>query len=75
MNTERTRTNEEQTRLRSNLGALGGSNQEEKLRTKYVEKLDAQEKRFEEIEAQIKKNQEKVKEIDAKIEELLKKMG
>jgi hypothetical protein len=75
LNTERTRTNEEQTRLRNNLGALGGTNQEEKLRTKYVEKLDAQEKRFEEIEVQIKKDQERVKEIDVKIEELLKKMG
>jgi hypothetical protein len=75
LNTERSRTNEEQTRLRNNLGALGGTNQEEKLRTKYVEKLDAQEKRFEEIEVQIKKDQERVKEIDVKIEELLKKMG
>jgi len=75
LNTERSRITEEQTRLRNNLGALGGSNQEEKLRTKYVEKLDAQEKRFEEIELLIKKDQEKVKDIDAKIEELLKKMG
>jgi len=75
LNTERSRINEEQGRLRSNMNALGRSTQEEKLRAKYIEKLDGQEKRFEDIEAQIKKDQEKIKEIEVQIEELLKKMG
>jgi hypothetical protein len=75
LNSEKSRISEEQSRLRSNLGALGSTNQEEKLRSKYVEKLDLQEKRFEEIEKLLVKNQERIKEIDAKIEEMLKKMG
>jgi hypothetical protein len=75
LNTERSRITEEQGRLRSNLNALGSSTQEEKLRAKYIEKLDGQERRFEDIEALIKKDQEKIKDIEVQIEELLKKMG
>jgi len=75
LNVERTRITEEQGRLRSNLNALGRTNQEEKLRNKYIEKLDGQERRFEDIEALIKKDQEKIKDIEVQIEELLKKMG
>jgi hypothetical protein len=69
--TERTRIQEEQSRLRSNMNSLGSSNQEAKLRTKYVEKLDAQEKRFEEILETIEKNEEKIKELEKKVDEML----
>jgi hypothetical protein len=69
--TERARIQEEQSRLRSNMNSLGSSNQEAKLRTKYVEKLDAQEKRFEEILETIEKNEEKIKELEKKVDEML----
>jgi len=69
--TERTRIQEEQSRLRSNMNSLGSSNQEAKLRTKYVEKLDVQEKRFEEILDTIEKNEEKIKELEKKVDEML----
>jgi hypothetical protein len=69
--TERTRIQEEQSRLRSNMNSLGSSNQEAKLRTKYVEKLDVQEKRFEEILETIEKNEEKIKELEKKVDEML----
>jgi hypothetical protein len=69
--TERTRIQEEQSRLRSNMNSLGSSNQEAKLRTKYVEKLDAQEKRFEEILETIEKNEEKIRELEKKVDEML----
>jgi len=75
LNTERSRTNEEQSRLRSNMNSLSGNTQEAKLRAKYVEKLDQQERRYEEIEALIKKHQATIKELDDEIEAKLKKMG
>jgi len=69
--TERGRIQEEQSRLRSNMNSLGSSNQEQKLRSKYVEKLDVQEKRFEEILETIEKNEERIKELEKKVDEML----
>ncbi len=43
----------EQGRLRQNLESLGTSQKEDTLRAKYVDKLDAQENRFEEIKARL----------------------
>ena len=68
---ERGRIQEEQARLRSNMNSLGSSNQEQKLRSKYVEKLDVQEKRFEEILETIEKNEVRIKELEKKIDEML----
>jgi len=68
---ERGRIQEEQARLRSNMNSLGSSNQEQKLRAKYVEKLDVQEKRFEEILETIEKNEVRIKELEKKIDEML----
>jgi predicted RNase H-like nuclease (RuvC/YqgF family) len=72
MEGERSKIYNEQSRLRSNLESLGSSNREEKLRIKYVDKLDAQEKRLEDIDENIKDNKKKIEKLDKEIE---KKLG
>jgi hypothetical protein len=62
---------EEQNRLRENLQALGTSPKEEKLRSKYVDKLDEQETRVEEIKKLIKANTEKIDKINKQIDKML----
>jgi uncharacterized protein (DUF3084 family) len=68
---ERARIGEEQSRLRSNMNSLGNTNQELKLRSKYVEKLDVQETRLAEILETIEKNTEKINELEKKISDML----
>jgi hypothetical protein len=62
---------EEQNRLRENLQALGTSPKEEKLRSKYVDKLDEQETRVEAIKKTIKANTEKIDKLDKQIDKML----
>jgi hypothetical protein len=62
---------EEQNRLRENLQALGTSPKEEKLRSKYVDKLDEQETRVETIKKAIKANTEKIDKLDKQIDKML----
>jgi predicted RNase H-like nuclease (RuvC/YqgF family) len=71
---ERNKIFNEQSRLRSNLESLGTSTREEKLRAKYVDKLDAQEKRLEDIDKEIQKNKDKIEKLDKDIEKLLKSL-
>jgi len=71
MQNEMDQITEEQDRLRENLQALGSSTKEEKLRAKYVDKLDAQENRVEEIKKAIKANQEKIDKLNKIIEKKL----
>ena len=72
METERNQIYNEQSRLRSNLESLGSSTREEKLRVKYVDKLDAQEKRLEDIDDKIAENKKEIERLDKEIE---KKLG
>ena len=62
---------EEQNRLRENLQALGTSPKEEKLRSKYVDKLDEQETRVEAIKKKIKANTENIDKIEKQIDKML----
>jgi len=71
MQNEMDQITEEQDRLRENLQALGSSTKEEKLRAKYVDKLDAQENRVEEIKKAIKANEEKIDKLNKTIEKKL----
>jgi hypothetical protein len=65
----------EQDRLRQNLGALGQSQQEAGMRGKYVSKLDAQEKRLDDINARVQKLQAEIASIDKNIEARLAALG
>ncbi len=65
----------EQDRLRKNLGALGQSQQEAGMRGKYVSKLETQEKRLDEIKAQVQKLQSEIQSMDKTIEAKLAALG
>jgi hypothetical protein len=71
---ERNQIYNEQSRLRSNLESLGNSTREEKLRVTYVDKLDAQEKRLEAIERELKDNRGRIEKLDKGIENKLKSL-
>jgi len=71
MQNEMDQITEEQDRLRENLQALGSSTKEEKLRAKYVDKLDEQENRVEAIKKAIKANEEKIDKLNKTIEKKL----
>jgi len=66
---------QEQDRLRKNLGALGPSQQEAAMRGKYVNKLEAQEKRLDEIKATVEKLHAEIASMDKNIEGKLAAMG
>jgi len=72
MENERNQIYNEQSRLRSNLESLGSSTREEKLRIKYVDKMDAQEKRLEDIDENSKHDWKRIERLDREIE---KKLG
>jgi hypothetical protein len=63
----------DQNRLRENLRSLGTSRSEERLRDKYIEKLDSQEKELEDIEKEIKELTKKSQELEVKINEEIRK--
>jgi hypothetical protein len=71
---EQSEMTQEQERLRENISVLGDSTQEASLKEKYVNKLTAQENRFEEIKAEIEQLEKKInrsnKEINEKINTL-----
>jgi len=65
---------QEQDRLRKNLSSMSKtpSRSETELREKYVSKLDAQESRLEEIQAEIKSLQKQSDDLSAQVTKLLK---
>jgi hypothetical protein len=68
---ERNRIYDEQRRLRDNIQALGSSHREEKLRTKYIDKMDAQEARLEKIDSENKSKRSRIEELEKKIDDKL----
>ena len=66
---------QEQDRIRKQLGSLGQSQQEAGMRGKYVSKFETQEKRLDEIKAQVQKMQSEVQAIDKAIEAKLSALG
>jgi hypothetical protein len=68
---ERNQIYNEQSRLRQNLESLGSTTREEKLRVKYVDKLDRQEQRLEDIKKKIKSNNDNIKSLEKKIDKKL----
>ncbi|MEX2681901.1 MAG: hypothetical protein Q6373_009880 [Candidatus Sigynarchaeota archaeon] len=67
---------QEQDRLRKNLSSMSKtpSRSEIELREKYVSKLDAQESRLEEIQAEIKSLQKQSDDLSAQVTKLLKEL-
>jgi hypothetical protein len=68
---ERNQIYNEQSRLRQNLESLGSTTREEKLRVKYVDKLDKQEQRLEDIKKKIEDNKEDIEKLEKKIDKIL----
>jgi len=68
---ERNQIYNEQGRLRQNLGSLGSTPQEQNLRSKYISTMEGQEKRLEQIKAEIEKTQAEIQTIDRTIEQKL----
>jgi hypothetical protein len=68
---ERNQIYNEQGRLRQNLGSLGSTPQEQNLRSKYITTMENQEKRLEQIKAEIEKTQAEIQAIDKSIEQKL----
>ena len=58
--------------MRENLGALGTSTREEKLRVRYVDLLDEQETRLAEILEMKKKNEKEIERLNGEVEKKLK---
>ncbi len=63
----------DQNRLRQNLRSIGTSRSEERLRNKYITKLDEQEVQLENIEAEIKELTKKSEDLELKINEEIRK--
>ncbi|MFX0134593.1 MAG: hypothetical protein ACFFDN_13215, partial [Candidatus Hodarchaeota archaeon] len=64
---------DDQNRLRQNLRSIGTSRSEERLRNKYITKLDEQEIELEKIEAEIKELTKKSEELEEKINDEIRK--
>ncbi|MFX1449987.1 MAG: hypothetical protein ACFFCM_04030 [Promethearchaeota archaeon] len=63
----------DQSRLRQNLKSIGISRSEERLRNKYISKMDEQESELEKIEAEIKELTKKSEELEQKINDEIRK--
>ncbi|MFX1503924.1 MAG: hypothetical protein ACFFDH_23380, partial [Promethearchaeota archaeon] len=65
---ERDLMTDEQVRLRENISVLGKDNQSISLKERYIQKLNTQESRFEEINKELKILEKKIKELNINIE-------
>ena len=63
---------EEQERIRENLKSLSDSGEEERLRKKYVDELDKQENRLEDIKNEKEKLRREMEGVEKQIEKMLK---
>ncbi|MFX1449539.1 MAG: hypothetical protein ACFFCM_01780, partial [Promethearchaeota archaeon] len=63
----------DQDRLRQNLRSIGTSRSEERLRNKYISKMDEQESELEKIEVEIKELTKKSEELEQKINDEIRK--
>ncbi|MFX0003703.1 MAG: hypothetical protein ACFE9C_13415 [Candidatus Hodarchaeota archaeon] len=68
LNEERDLMNEEQSRLRENISVLGVDSQSVSLKERYINKLNDQESRFEEINKELKTLDKKIKGLNSDIE-------